>query len=99
MLIHADEQGGRKRVESFVVGKDVSRGERSVWVVEGEKYKASYLLAGEGDGEGRLLISEVSSDLLFWACFVLWVLRDYVLGFGPKLMIRCVDCDPRFRVH
>ncbi|OAK96700.1 hypothetical protein IQ06DRAFT_282093 [Phaeosphaeriaceae sp. SRC1lsM3a] len=57
VLIHADEEGsgGKKRVESFVVGKDVSKGERSVWIVEGGKFKASFLLEGEGD---RLLISE-----------------------------------------
>lgn len=62
VLIHADEESegeGKKRIETFVVGKDVERGERSVWVVEGGKYKASFLLDGE-DGEG-LLISEVSS--------------------------------------
>lgn len=57
VLIHADEDGeeGKKRVESFVVGRDVSAGERAVWIVEGGKYKASFLL----EGEGRLLISEV----------------------------------------
>lgn len=58
VLIHADEEGEKKRVESFLVGKDVSGGERAVWIVEGGKYKASFLL-GEGEGE-RLLISEVS---------------------------------------
>jgi predicted cupin superfamily sugar epimerase len=58
VLIHADEDGNKKRVESFVVGKDVAEGEKSVWVVEGGKFKASYLFDGaEG---GRLLISEVS---------------------------------------
>lgn len=64
MLIHADEgaEGGMKRVESFVVGKDVTKGEKAVWIVEGGKYKASLLLpVGEEKGEGdRLLISEVS---------------------------------------
>ncbi|KAF2825217.1 hypothetical protein CC86DRAFT_352519 [Ophiobolus disseminans] len=58
VLIHADEEGERKRVESFFVGRDVGRGERAVWVVEGGKYKASFL-EGDGEGEeGRLLISE-----------------------------------------
>jgi predicted cupin superfamily sugar epimerase len=57
VLIHADEEGEKKRVESFIVGKDVAQGERAVWVVEGGKYKASFLL--ECDGEEGLLISEV----------------------------------------
>jgi predicted cupin superfamily sugar epimerase len=65
VLIHADEEGGKKRVESFVVGKDVSKGERAVWIVEGGKYKASYLLPMSDEKGGnekgvRLLISEVS---------------------------------------
>ncbi|EMD64561.1 hypothetical protein COCSADRAFT_89921 [Bipolaris sorokiniana ND90Pr] len=56
VLIHADEPGTPKRVESFVVGMDFAAGEKSVWVVEGGKYKASFLLEG-AEGE-RLLISE-----------------------------------------
>lgn len=65
MLIHADEEGGKKRVETFAVGKDVERGERAVWIVEGGKYKASFLLEdGQGgQNEGGLLISEVSGFL------------------------------------
>ncbi|KAH7070150.1 RmlC-like cupin domain-containing protein [Paraphoma chrysanthemicola] len=60
VLIHADEEGTEKRVESFIVGKDVSRGEKPVWIVEGGKYKASFLLPiGGGQEESdRLLISE-----------------------------------------
>jgi hypothetical protein len=45
-----------------VVGQDVSQGENAVWIVEGGKYKASFLLPmkkGEEDSD-RLLISEVS---------------------------------------
>jgi predicted cupin superfamily sugar epimerase len=67
VLIHADEDGvnGKKRMESFVVGKDVTKGEKAVWIVEGGKFKASFLLAANGDGKAeaegdRLLISEVS---------------------------------------
>ncbi|KAJ4376396.1 hypothetical protein N0V83_001679 [Neocucurbitaria cava] len=67
VLIHADEEDvggekGKKRIESFVVGKDVAKGERSVWIVEGGKFKASYLLpeGQEGGDDERLLISEVS---------------------------------------
>ncbi|KAF1850350.1 uncharacterized protein K460DRAFT_270779 [Cucurbitaria berberidis CBS 394.84] len=64
VLIHDDEEHGekgKKRVESFVVGKDVEKGEKSVWIVEGGKFKASYLLPmreGGKDADDRLLISE-----------------------------------------
>ncbi|KAI8931512.1 hypothetical protein NX059_011172 [Plenodomus lindquistii] len=80
VIIHADDEGEAgegegemKRIETFVVGTDVSKGERMVWIVEGGKYKASFLLDGSGEGEGdgdgtgegngnreedRLLISE-----------------------------------------
>ncbi|KAJ5370852.1 uncharacterized protein N7496_006944, partial [Penicillium cataractarum] len=73
VIIHADEatcshEGSEKfegeekgRLESFVVGPDVARGERLQWVVGAGKYKASYLLpdiAKQGGSEG-LLISEV----------------------------------------
>jgi predicted cupin superfamily sugar epimerase len=59
VLIHANEDC---RVESFVVGKDVAKGEKAVWIVEGGKYKASFLLPisnGQEPGVDRLLISEV----------------------------------------
>lgn len=67
VILHADEageDGGRKvRVESFVVGRNLAAGERLQWIVEGGKYKSSYLLPDEdGDGEAEtegLLISEV----------------------------------------
>jgi uncharacterized protein len=65
VLIHADEAGQPKRVESFVVGLDVAAGEKAVWIVEGGKYKASYLLP-EGDDaneDARLLISEVRTSI------------------------------------
>lgn len=69
VLVHDDEEGegGRKRVESFVVGRDVEAGERVVWVVEGGKYKASFLEAEEGvdEWEARLLISEVCDSCFF----------------------------------
>lgn len=61
MLIHED--GG---IESFVVGKDIEKGEWLQWIVEGGKYKASFLLPDEDDGEEGesassrgLLISEI----------------------------------------
>lgn len=51
--MHADEkrEGEKVRVESFVVGGDVAGGERLQWVVEGGKFKASFLLGDLGDGE------------------------------------------------
>ncbi|KAH6674316.1 RmlC-like cupin domain-containing protein [Halenospora varia] len=60
VIIHADEEGKEKRVESFVVGQDVEKGERLQWIVEGGKFKASFLLEDvEGGREsGGLLISE-----------------------------------------
>ncbi|KAL2221822.1 DUF985 domain protein [Thermoascus aurantiacus ATCC 26904] len=67
VIIHADEvgkEGGPKkaRIETFVVGHDIAKGERLQWIVEGGKYKASFLLPDkEGDPEGKtegLLISE-----------------------------------------
>ena len=69
VIIHADEvikdgivqEGKKARVESFVVGQDVAKGERLQWVVEGGKFKASFLLPDVDGGEGSdgLLISEV----------------------------------------
>ena len=72
VILHADAEtrakhGGKAAVETFVVGGNISRGERLQWVVEGGRYKASFLLSdddGDGDGGGLgsdgLLISEVS---------------------------------------
>ncbi len=61
-LIHADESdlpGGGKRVETFIVGQDLSKCEKLQWIVEGGKFKASFLLDVEGKEENEgLLISE-----------------------------------------
>lgn len=69
VVIHADEDhvsdpsstSAGKRIETFVVGPRVDRGERLQWIVDGGKYKASFLLP-DHDGEGAtsegLLISE-----------------------------------------
>ncbi|KAF5672980.1 DUF985 domain-containing protein [Fusarium denticulatum] len=61
VLIHPDG-----RIESFIVGNAVERGERIQWIVEGDVWKASYLLPNEPDTRhesnreetGGLLISE-----------------------------------------
>ena len=62
VIIHAPERGQKARVETFVVGQNVLAGERLQWIVEGNKYKASFVLPDtEGGGESKhgLLISEV----------------------------------------
>jgi uncharacterized protein len=55
ILIHEDGQ-----VETFIVGHDLARGEKLQWIVDGGKYKASYLLPDNGaeESKGGLLISE-----------------------------------------
>jgi predicted cupin superfamily sugar epimerase len=45
--------GGKARVETFVVGQDVLAGEKLQWIVEGGKYKASFLLEDEDGKDGR----------------------------------------------
>ncbi|QYS94953.1 Cupin_5 domain-containing protein [Trichoderma simmonsii] len=55
VLIHPDG-----RIESFVVGPNIERGEKLQWVVEGGVFKASFLLPdtdGQSGSDG-LLISE-----------------------------------------
>jgi hypothetical protein len=51
---------GKARVETFVVGPNVAKGERLQWIVEGGTYKGSFLLPDEEGGETSdgLLISE-----------------------------------------
>jgi predicted cupin superfamily sugar epimerase len=53
----------KARIETFVVGNDIKKGEKLQWIVEGGKYKASYLLPDADDGQtsGGLLISEVDN--------------------------------------
>jgi predicted cupin superfamily sugar epimerase len=63
IIIHVDEKHGEEtaRIESFVVGYDIHKGERLQWMVEGGKYKASFLLPDHEDDmeSDGLLISEV----------------------------------------
>ncbi|GFG06732.1 cupin domain protein [Aspergillus udagawae] len=67
VIIHADlaTHDGPAPVTSFVVGPDLDKGERMQWVVEGGKYKASYLLPdlpsenGDGESEGLLITETV----------------------------------------
>jgi predicted cupin superfamily sugar epimerase len=76
VLIHADEpenEHGKKRIETFMVGNKVEEGERGVWIVEGGKFKASFL----AEGEEELLITEVRiHDSLFrYCCFTFFSVR------------------------
>jgi len=63
VIIHADEpdmKDGKRRVEVFTVGHDVAAGEKLQWIVEGGKFKGTFLLPdreGGSESEG-LLISE-----------------------------------------
>lgn len=70
MIIHVDEArepGQKARVETFTVGRDVVNGEKLQWIVEGGKFKATFLLPDAEDHEPEtekpgLLISEVSDS-------------------------------------
>ena len=63
VLIHNTQSGEKARIETFVVGQNVAKGEKLQWIVDGDIYKASYLLPDDEDSEESaegLLISEVS---------------------------------------
>ena len=55
------KQSKKVRVETFEVGKNIEKGEKLQWIVEGGKYKASFLLPDDAEGKDSegLLISEV----------------------------------------
>lgn len=72
VIIHANEvdPSGKARIETFIVGQNIGAGERLQWIVEGGKYKASYLLPdvyGGNESDG-LLISEVITTSLGIQC-------------------------------
>ncbi|KAH0364972.1 hypothetical protein KCU65_g6422, partial [Aureobasidium melanogenum] len=71
VIIHADEVmpeydshsgiRSKARVETFIVGQNVENGEKLQWIVDGGKYKSSFLLPLEGEDPANnegLLISE-----------------------------------------
>ncbi|KIW80297.1 hypothetical protein Z517_06912 [Fonsecaea pedrosoi CBS 271.37] len=65
VILHFDQRdsasGQEVPIETFVVGKDIEKGERVQWIVEGGKFKASFLLPdkeGGDESEQGLLISE-----------------------------------------
>jgi len=53
-LIHGDGS-----VEEYVVGPDLEKGDKIMWIVEGGVWKSSALEPSRDDGEEGLLISEV----------------------------------------
>lgn len=58
ILLHPQE-GKKARIETFVVGHDIAKGEKLQWIVDGGIFKASYLLPDEGSSNSDgLLISE-----------------------------------------
>jgi uncharacterized protein len=64
-VIHADEVSGsgasdKARIETFIVGHDIAKGEKLQWIIEGGKFKASFLLPepGEEASKAGCLISE-----------------------------------------
>ena len=99
--MHDDEgeEGEKKRAESFVVGKDVEAGERVVWIVEGGKYKASFLEAEDGvdEWESRLLISEVSHfGAVAWASGGIKMALLFVRRY--EMLMCCADGCTGFRI-
>ncbi|OAP61958.1 hypothetical protein AYL99_04161 [Fonsecaea erecta] len=64
VILHFDQKdssNGEIPVETFVVGKDIEKGEKVQWIVEGGKFKASFLLPDDEGGDSSeqgLLISE-----------------------------------------
>ncbi|KAK4033228.1 RmlC-like cupin domain-containing protein [Parachaetomium inaequale] len=76
VVIHPGSRGRdrRVRIESFVVGLDRARGETQRWVVEGGKYKATFLLPdldqngeeGATSGEGMLVSETVMPGFEFF---------------------------------
>jgi len=59
VILHP-QPGKKARIETFIVGHDIEKGEVLQWIVEGGKFKASFLLPdteGVNTSDG-LLISE-----------------------------------------
>jgi predicted cupin superfamily sugar epimerase len=60
VILHFDRKvDGKVPVETFVVGPNIEAGEKLQWIVEGGKFKSSFLLPDDDDqSSGGLLISE-----------------------------------------
>ncbi|KAF4967506.1 hypothetical protein FSARC_4970 [Fusarium sarcochroum] len=59
VLIHPDG-----RIESFIVGNAVEKGERIQWIVEGDVWKASYLLPNQSSSSQELDEDETEGLLI-----------------------------------
>ena len=81
VIIHADEvgKGQKARIETFIVGQNIEAGERLQWIVEGGKYKASYLLSDDPSNIDKdressgLLISEVRFRYFLKFTALMWI--------------------------
>ncbi|KAK3951718.1 RmlC-like cupin domain-containing protein [Pseudoneurospora amorphoporcata] len=72
VVLHADETPCR--VESFLVGRNVEKGEKMQWIVEGGKYKGTFVLPvedpdGEGDGKEDEMIFISETTVPGWEVF------------------------------
>jgi uncharacterized protein len=63
IVIHPNESDGHTRIETFIVGHNIAKGERLQWIVEPNTWKATILLPDEeGKNESKgMLITEVCS--------------------------------------
>lgn len=67
--VDGEDAGCAARIKTLVVGHDITRGERLQWIMDGGKYKASFLLpdlgeAGEVESWEDCLISEVHPETM-----------------------------------
>jgi predicted cupin superfamily sugar epimerase len=90
VLIRTDKAkaGEKAPIETFVVGHNIDKGERLQWIVDGDIYKASYLLPDSddsGESEEGLLISEVSGAFIDSIWYHSGMLADIDIDGGAGL--------------
>lgn len=102
VIIHADEvsrehrrgysaKKPKARIETVVVGSGVEIREMVQWWVQGGKYKASFLLSDESEGEtsAGLLISEVGGRFYaFYRSTYIFEMGDMVNWFPQALSLQ-----------
>jgi len=66
VIIHSDrpDSEGKCEVETFVVGRDLKKGEKLQWIVDGGKFKASFLLPTEKGEAGGVDCAECGGCLI-----------------------------------